>query len=67
MRDTAEASVDGQGRISLPAHLVELAGIEREVLFVGAGEVIEMWSPARYEEYVGAGGDAFDAWRVSFL
>ena len=67
MHHTAEASVDGQGRISIPPHMAEVAGIGAEVLFVGAGETIEMWDPERYREYVGAAGDDFDAWRAQFL
>lgn len=67
MHHTAEASVDGQGRISLPPHLSKVAGIEAEVLFVGAGDVIEMWNPARYDEFVGAADEDFDAWRARFL
>lgn len=67
MHHTAEATVDGQGRISIPPHLSEVAGIEDEILFVGAGEVIEMWDPDRYREYVVGAEEGFDAWRIEFL
>lgn len=67
MRHTAEAGLDGQGRISVPSRLVEAAGIGREVLFVGAGDVIEMWDPDRYETYVGESEADFEQWFSKFL
>ena len=67
MRNTAEATIDSQGRISIPPHLAELAGIGREVAFVGAGEVIEMWDPKAYAEYVGGSDEELDRWLTRFL
>lgn len=67
MRNTSEAPIDNQGRITVPPHLAELAGIEREAVFVGAGEVIELWDPRRYEQYVGEGEEGFDPWLAQFL
>lgn len=67
MRHTIETTLDSQGRITLASHLAELAGIEAEVTFVGAGEVIEMWNPARYTEYVGGAEEDFDGWLVKYL
>ncbi len=42
-----------------------LAGLQ--VLFVGAGEVIEMWDPGTYRKYVGGSEKDFDAWMTKFL
>ncbi len=42
--------VDKQGRIQIPQHLREFAGIDREVVISGAGDHAEIWSPERYEE-----------------
>lgn len=67
MRHTVEAPVDAQGRITLPRALAELAGIEGEVTFVGAGEVIEMWDPKTYEAYVGAAEQDFERWLLQYL
>lgn len=67
MQHTVEATLDNQGRITLAPHLAELAGIDGEVTFVGAGEVIEMWNPERYAEYVGEAKDDFDGWLVKYL
>lgn len=67
MQHTAEATVDGQGRISLPQSLVQLAGIEKEMTFVGAGDVIEIWNPVQYEQYVGGPDQDFESWMSNFL
>lgn len=42
---------DPQGRIVLPKDLIQYAGIDKELLFVGVGEYVELWSAERYEEY----------------
>jgi len=44
-----ECPIDGQGRILIPPHLREHAGLEREVTFAGVGARIEIWSRQRYE------------------
>lgn len=67
MQHTAEAPLDPQNRITIPPHLLKLAGIEKEIVFVGAGEVIEMWNPDRYADYVGGAEEDFDKWLVKFL
>ena len=41
--------VDNQDRISIPQNLRRFAGLEKEVLFIGQGEYIEVWSKSRYE------------------
>ena len=48
----ADLALDKHGRLSLPQSLMELAGLGREALFVGAGEVIEIWNPARFADYM---------------
>ncbi|TMK18737.1 MAG: division/cell wall cluster transcriptional repressor MraZ [Actinobacteria bacterium] len=41
---------DRQGRISVPEHLREHAGLEREVTIAGADDRIEVWKRERWEE-----------------
>ncbi len=41
-------SVDRQGRITVPQHLREHAGITRDVVIAGVGDHAEIWSPDRY-------------------
>lgn len=46
---TCEA--DKQGRILLPANLREHAGIEKEVMVIGAISRVEIWDNSRWEAY----------------
>ncbi len=52
--NAADVSLDAQGRILLPRHLMEHARLEREALIIGAGiERAEIWSPALFEKTMG--------------
>ena len=53
--NAADVQADAQGRILLPKHLLEYAGLVKEAVIIGAGaNRAEIWSPERYEEVVGA-------------
>jgi len=41
--------IDKQGRILVPQHLRDHAGLEREVTVAGVGPKIELWDKARFE------------------
>lgn len=45
----AQVELDKQGRILLPAGLREFAGLEKDVVLVGVGSRIEIWSSERWE------------------
>ena len=45
-----EVSLDKQGRILIPAILREVAALEKEVVFVGMMNRIEVWDKKRLEE-----------------
>ncbi len=45
----AQVEVDKQGRILLPAHLREFAGLDKDVVLVGVGSRIEIWSQEKWE------------------
>ena len=47
----ADAGPDEQGRIALPTLLREYAGIEKEVVTVGMGSRLEIWSRERWDAY----------------
>lgn len=42
--------VDKAGRVNVPKELREYAGLEREVMWVGVVERIELWSKQRWDE-----------------
>ncbi|MFA5317695.1 MAG: division/cell wall cluster transcriptional repressor MraZ [Dehalococcoidales bacterium] len=43
-------SLDGQGRIALPVSLRLRAGIEEEVIIIGANNYFELWDRQHWEE-----------------
>ena len=45
----ANCEVDKQGRILLPAALREFAGLEKDVVLVGVGSRVEIWSKDKWE------------------
>lgn len=45
----AEAPVDNQGRVVIPASLKEYAGIEKETAVIGVGDHIEIWNKKTWE------------------
>ena len=47
----AEAELDRQGRILLPAFLREELGLATEVVVLGARDHAEIWAPATWAEY----------------
>jgi MraZ protein len=44
-----KVNLDSNGRVLIPKYLREFAGLEEEVVIVGVGEAIEMWSPEAWE------------------
>lgn len=47
---------DGEGRIILPASLLELAGIDGRAMFVGIGRTFQIWSPDRRDAWQAQAG-----------
>ena len=45
---------DKQGRISIPAHLREYAGLLRDITITGAGDHLEVWDSVAWTEYLEA-------------
>ena len=45
----AQVELDKQGRILLPAGLREFAGLDKEVVLVGVGSRIEIWSKDKWD------------------
>jgi len=47
-----ETPVDAQGRLLIPPQLRKRAGLTREVMIIGVLNKIEIWSKARWEEFL---------------
>ncbi len=46
-----DADLDAAGRIMVPGFLAERAGLEREVVVVGAGDRLELWDRGGWNEH----------------
>ena len=48
--NTVDVQIDSQGRFVIPQFLKEQVGIEKDVLFMGVGTHIEIWSREAFQE-----------------
>lgn len=49
---STDVEIDKSGRMPIPQHLRDFAGLEGEVLVLGAIDRVELWSPAQWAEKV---------------
>ncbi|MFQ4150428.1 division/cell wall cluster transcriptional repressor MraZ [Arthrobacter sp. LAPM80] len=52
---------DKQGRVTIPATLRSYAGLEKELVVIGAGSRAEIWDATAWHEYLAAKETAFSA------
>jgi MraZ protein len=50
---------DKQGRISIPAHLREYAGLSRDITITGAGDHLEVWDSSAWGAFIDSYEDDF--------
>ena len=55
-----EVKADAQGRIVIRQNLIDGAKLERDVIFLGLGDRIEIWNPAVYKRYITEGNVTFE-------
>ncbi len=67
LSDATESALDTQGRVIIPPHLLELAGLEKDALILGVMDKIEIWNPQRYEAYTKDFGISFEQVAESLL
>lgn len=65
-KGSAEITLDANGRFLVPKRLMELAGIDRELVLVGVDKKIEMWDKTQYESS-GMGGEELAMMAEKFL
>lgn len=51
-RGSLEIELDNMGRFLIPKRMAQYADLEKDTLIVGTGNVLEIWNPDRYEEYL---------------
>lgn len=56
----SEQTLDRQGRLLLPANLREYAGIERDVVILGLGNRVELWSKERWTAYEAEASQSYE-------
>ena len=56
----SDSRVDAQGRISISRSLLEMLGIEKDVVIVGAHDHIEIWRPETYHRYMKQGPGSYE-------
>ncbi len=47
----AEVEVDGAGRVLIPDHQKEFAGLKKDVVFAGVSDRVEVWDATRWHNY----------------
>ena len=47
----AEVEVDAAGRVLIPDHQKEYAGLKRDVIFAGISDRVEIWDSSRWRTY----------------
>jgi MraZ protein len=52
LSNAADVQLDRQGRITVPANLIKMAGLGKEVLVNGALDRMEIWDPERFAKYI---------------
>jgi MraZ protein len=50
---------DKQGRITIPPHLRQYAGLTKDCVVIGASTRVEIWDQAAWETYLAESEDAF--------
>jgi MraZ protein len=50
---------DRQGRITIPAHLREYAGLDRDCVVIGASTRVEIWDRQAWDTYLAESEEAF--------
>ena len=50
---------DKQGRVTIPPHLREYAGLDRELVVIGASTRVEIWDKQAWETYLAESEDDF--------
>lgn len=49
--NASQVTVDSQGRICIPAKILEQSHITKECLFIGMGPCVQIWRPEIHDEY----------------
>ncbi len=57
----SDLEIDKQGRILLPVNLRDYAGIEKDLIVIGVGARVEIWSAEKWAEYNQTAESSYEA------
>jgi len=60
LQHATDVEMDNQARVILPPYLLEFAGIEKEVLILGALQKIEIWNPQTFKDHSAGSPESYD-------
>lgn len=66
-RTVAQVELDSNGRFLIPRAMLAYAKLEKEAIVVGVGNVIEIWNPALYDDYLIDDQDQYSSLAQKFL
>jgi MraZ protein len=49
--ESVQLAFDSEGRIMLPEQLIATANLQEQAVFVGKGEIFEIWEPGAFAEH----------------
>jgi MraZ protein len=52
MGEAMQLCCDNEGRVVIPKNFLEHAAIDSQVLFVGKGDVFEIWNPSKFDDHL---------------
>lgn len=55
-----QVDVDKQGRVLVPGNLMEEAGLDKNVIIVGAGDHVELWDQQRWDTYYEDASESYE-------
>jgi MraZ protein len=58
--DLNEGTLDAQGRVALPPRLLAHAQLTKDAMVNGVVDHIEIWDPARFDEYLKASNRSYE-------
>jgi MraZ protein len=67
LSNASRVETDTQARILVPQELIQKAKLEKEVLFVGALNRIEIWRPEAFEKYLQERPETYEQVAGEFL
>ncbi|MEE9553772.1 MAG: division/cell wall cluster transcriptional repressor MraZ [candidate division Zixibacteria bacterium] len=60
LSNASDARLDKQGRIAIPQNLLDLAGIQKEVVIRGVLDKLELWDPESLAKYESGKSDSYE-------